>query len=165
MQVLSLSLSFSLSPSLHPPLSLSLSCCIRLLEWKQSEVKDFFVYRNNRVACCCYLIFKNGIIVSHYFGHVIYTPQNNTYKNIAKLLTHPCICKRLLYIYIQEHTRSFQSFFVWPLLLIVNTWNSSPLRINLLRLQCTCCTVPTTSGRTHGSPLVSACQWPSSQPL
>ena len=50
-------------------------------------------------------------------------------------------------------------------LLIVHTWNPSPLRSNLLRLQCTCCTVPTTSGRSHGSPLVWACQWPTSQPL
>ena len=60
---------------------------------------------------------------------------------------------------------SLQTFFVWALLLIVHTWNSSPLPSNLLRLQCTCCTVPTTSTRTHGSPLVWACQWPSSQPL
>ena len=59
----------------------------------------------------------------------------------------------------------FSDFFVWALLLIVHTWNSSPLRGNLLRLQCTCCTVPTTSGRTHGCPHVWACQWPSSQPL
>ena len=42
---------------------------------------------------------------------------------------------------------SFQTFFVWALFLIVHTWNSSPLRSNPLRLQCTCCTVPTTSGR------------------
>ena len=56
-------------------------------------------------------------------------------------------------------------FFVRALLLIVHTWNFNPLRINLLRLQCTCCTVPTTSGSAHGSPLVWACQWPSSQPL
>ena len=49
---------------------------------------------------------------------------------------------------------------MWALLLIVHTWNSTPLRSNLLRLQCTC-TVPTTSG----SSLVWACQWPSSQPL
>ena len=62
------------------------------------------------------------------------------------------------------HTISFQTFFVWALLLIVYTWKSSPLRSNLLRLQCTCCTVPTTSRRPHGS-LVWACQWPSSQPL
>ena len=65
----------------------------------------------------------------------------------------------------EDHKVSFQTFFVWALLLIVHTWNSSPLRGNLLRLQCTCCTVPTTSGRPHGSPLVWACQWPSSQPL
>ena len=32
-------------------------------------------------------------------------------------------------------------------------------------MQRTCCTVPTTSGRPYGSPLVWACQWPSSQPL
>ena len=47
---------------------------------------------------------------------------------------------------------------------MVHTWNSRPLRSNLLRLQSTC-TVQTTSGRPHGSPLVWACQWPSSQPL
>ena len=55
-------------------------------------------------------------------------------------------------------------FFVWALLLIVHTWNSSPLRSNLL-LQCTCCIVPKTSGRPHGSPLMWACQRASSQPL
>ena len=49
--------------------------------------------------------------------------------------------------------------------MIVHTWNYSPLRSNFLRLQCTCCTVPTTSRRPHGSPLVWACQWPSLQPL
>ena len=65
----------------------------------------------------------------------------------------------------EMHTISFQTFFVWALLLIVHTWNSCPLRSNLLQLQCTCCTVPTTSGRPHRSPLVWACQWPSSQPL
>ena len=32
-------------------------------------------------------------------------------------------------------------------------------------MQCTCFTVPTTSGRPYGSPLVWVCQWPSSQPL
>ena len=59
----------------------------------------------------------------------------------------------------------FKTFFVEALLLIVHTWNSSPLQSNLFRLQWTCCTVPTTSGRPHGSPLVWACQWPSSPPL
>ena len=62
------------------------------------------------------------------------------------------------------HTISFQTFFVWALLLIIHTWNFRTLRKNL-RLQCTCCTVPTPSGTPHGSPLVWAYQWPSSQPL
>ena len=43
----------------------------------------------------------------------------------------------------------FQTFFVWELLLIVHTWNASPLRSNLLRLQCICCAIQTTSGRPH----------------
>ena len=49
----------------------------------------------------------------------------------------------------------FPDFFVWVLLLIVQTWDSSHLQSNLLRLQYTCCTVTTTSGRLHGSPLSS----------
>ena len=44
----------------------------------------------------------------------------------------------------------FPDFFVWALLLIVNTWNSSLLRSNHLQLQCTCCTIPTTSERPPG---------------
>ena len=74
--------------------------------------------------------------------------------------------KEYIYMYIREVLMiSFQTFFVWALSLIVHTWNSSPLWSNLLQLQCSCCTIPTTSGRHHGSPLVWACQWPSSQPL
>ena len=65
----------------------------------------------------------------------------------------------------EVHTVSFQNFFVWEHFLIVHTWKSSPLRSNLLRLQCTCCTVSTTSGRPHESLLVWACQWLSSPPL
>ena len=68
-------------------------------------------------------------------------------------------------IIVQGSLNKFPDFFRMALLLIVHTWNSSPLRINLPRLQYTCCTVPTTSGRLHRSPLVWACQWPSSQPL
>ena len=65
----------------------------------------------------------------------------------------------------EVHTISFQTFFfVWVILLILHTWNSSPLRSNLFRLQCNCFTVRA-SARPHGSPLVWACQWPSSQPL
>ena len=84
-----------------------------------------------------------------------------------------------IYIYIHTHTHiqentiyrymvpsiSFQAFFVWALLLIVHTWNSSPLWSNFLQLQCTCCTLPTTSRRPHRCPFVWACQWRSSQPL
>ena len=71
-----------------------------------------------------------------------------------------------IYIYIYEnHLISLQTFFVRILLLIVHSRNSSRLRGNLLRWQCTCCTVPTTSGKPHGRLLVWACQWPSSQPL
>ena len=54
--------------------------------------------------------------------------------------------KRKCRVTYEVHTISFATYFVWALLLIVHTWNSSPLRSNLLRLQCTCCTVPTTSG-------------------
>ena len=68
-------------------------------------------------------------------------------------------------LWYEVHRISFRTFFVWVLLLIVQTWNSSPLRTKLLRLQYTCCTVPTISGRPHRSPLVWACQWPLSQPL
>ena len=68
------------------------------------------------------------------------------------------LCKAKFIASVQGSLNKFP-FFVWALLLIVHAWNSSPLR-----LQCTC-TVPTTSGRPHGSTLVWACQWPSSQPL
>ena len=59
-----------------------------------------------------------------------------------------------IYTYICIETRSTPDFFfVWALLLIVHTRNSSPIRRNLLRLQCTFCTVTTNSGRLHGCPL------------
>ena len=71
-----------------------------------------------------------------------------------------------IYIYIRGSLNKFiDNFFVWALLLIVHTSNSNPLRSNLSRLQCTCCTGATTSGRPHRSPLVRSCQWPSSQSL
>ena len=78
------------------------------------------------------------------------------------VMFHNCFAGQPTY---EKHTFGFQTFFVSALLLIVHTWNSSPLRSNLLRLQCICCTVPTTSGRPHGSLLVETCQGPSSQPL
>ena len=85
-------------------------------------------------------------------------------KCVSLSLLYPSFTLTLIYIY-EGHTISFQTFFVWALLSIVHTWNSHPFWSNLLWLQCTCCTVPTTSGRPHGSPLVWAGQWPSSQPL
>ena len=51
----------------------------------------------------------------------------------------------------EVHSISFQTFLVWTLLLTVHTKNSSPLQSILLRHQCTCCTVPTTSGKPPGS--------------
>ena len=68
------------------------------------------------------------------------------------------------FLLIRGAFNKFPDFFVWTLLLIVHIRNSSPFRSNLLRLECTC-TVPTTSARPHGSPLVWACQSPSSQTL
>ena len=80
--------------------------------------------------------------------------------NLQTIITSSTILnKNNLYSY-EVHTISFQTFFVCALLLIVHTWNSSPLWTNLPQLQCTCCTIPTSSGRPHESPLVWACQWP-----
>ena len=95
---------------------------------------------------------------------VLHTPQSSS---IIGVLPSDCLVSysRLVKEVLRGAYDKFPDFFVWALLLIVDTWNSTPLRSNLLRLQCTCCTVSTTSGRPHGSPLVWACQWPSSQPL
>ena len=103
------------------------------------------------------------ILDSNTWNHLTECKQgssNNSFKNKVT-------CKLFVYkSYIRVSLNEFTDFFfVWALLLIVHTWNSSPLPNNLLRLKCTCCTVPTTSGRPQGGPLVWACQWPSSQPL
>ena len=77
--------------------------------------------------------------------------------SLSLSLTHTHTHTHALFLYIYEvHTICFKTFFVWALLLIKHTWNCNPLRSNLLRLQCTGCTVPTTS---------RACQWPSWQCL
>ena len=100
---------------------------------------------------------KNNIKCSIFFNKTCY--QNNSLPKYTFFNIY-------IYIYIYEvHTISFQTFSVWGLLVIAHTWNSSPLRNNLLQLKCTCCTVPTTSSRPHGTPLVWACQWPSSKSL
>ena len=87
-----------------------------------------------------------------------------SYTSIKKIdAKKSCHIYYLLLFNYEVHT--FPDFFVWALLLIVHTWNLSPLWSNLLRLQCTCCPIPTTSGRPHGSLLVWSCQWTSSKPL
>ena len=65
----------------------------------------------------------------------------------------------------EVHMISFQTFFRMDTFIDSTHMKFYLLRSNLLRLQCTCSTVPTTSERPHRRPLVWACQWPSSQPL
>ena len=71
----------------------------------------------------------------------------------------------MLHSFFQLSGKTYEVHTYGHFLLIVHTWNSSPLRTNHLRLQCTCCIVPTTPARPHWSPLVWACQWPMPQPL
>ena len=109
---------------------------------------------------------------------IIHCSSGNFFFQISQLkspyLMISCRCSRAgshthththIYIYIRGSINNFPDIFIWALLLILHTWNSSPLRSNLFRLQCTYCTVPATSGRPHGGPLVWVCQCPSSQPL
>ena len=58
----------------------------------------------------------------------------------------------LWYLEIQGSLNKFLDFFRMGT--FIDSTHMKPLRSNLLRLQCTCCTVPTTSGRPNGSPLV-----------
>ena len=74
---------------------------------------------------------------------------------IIKRTTKLILIRQYIYIYIYIYEDPH--FFPMALLLIVHIWKSRPLWSNLLRLQCTCCTVPTTSRRPHGSPLVWEC--------
>ena len=104
------------------------------------------------------------LVVASYYSGSIYGSERNLSRILHTIQLHTNYTY-YIHTYIRGSLNKFPDFFVWALLLIVHTWNSSPLRSNLLRLQCTCCTVPTTSRRPHGSPLVWACQWPSSQPL
>ena len=62
-----------------------------------------------------------------------------------------------IYIYIRGSLNKFSDFFRMGTFIDSIHMNSSPLRSNLLRLQCTC-TVPTTSGKSHRSHLVLGCQ-------
>ena len=79
--------------------------------------------------------------------------SSGLFKNVIyKLFIHKLYIYIYIYIYIRGALNKFPDFFVWELLLMVHTWNSSPLQSNLLRLQCTCCTDPTTSVWPHRSP-------------
>ena len=120
---------------------------------KKNKKKTFYIppwkKKSFNTLCSvtkCIIVLKNDFVITKTFF----------YQWNEKVIALP---------YIRGSLNKFPDFFIWALLLIVHTWNSSPLWSNLFWLQCTCCTVPTTSGRPHGSSLVWACQWPSSQPL
>ena len=87
-------------------------------------------------AIPCYVDCNNTWFLSRNIPSLTHK-RNDLIKVVSSNIFEP------YYIY-EVHTTGFQTFFVWALSLIVHTWNSSPLRSNLLRLQCTC-TVPTTS--------------------
>ena len=79
-----------------------------------------------------------------------------------QIKTQSCI----FYIYVRGSSNQFPDFFRMRTFIDRKHLKlSSPLRSNLLRVQCTSCTVSTTSGKPQGSSLVWACQWPWSQPL
>ena len=100
--------------------------------------------------CLLQLLWLKFLIIHYYLFLAIYSVE---------------VVTQGLGIFIRGSLNKFPDFFVWALLLIVHRWNSSLLRSILLRLQRPCCTVTTTSARPHGTPLVWACQWFSSQPL
>ena len=110
---------------------------------------------SDMINSICNILQDNTICLSQFCPLLTHHIQS------CNFLDGPLIC--IFYRYIRGSLNKFPD--VWAFLLIVHIWNSSPLRSNLLWLQCTCCTVPTISARPHGSPLVGVCQWPSSQPL
>ena len=113
-----------------------------------------YIHTHIYIYICTHIwiyIYMNIYMNKHSYIYIyIYSHEHNTH-------THNI--HTYIYIY-RRSLKSFQTFFVWALLLIVHTWNSSPLRNNIPRLQCTC-TLTTTSGSPHRRPLVWACQWPS----
>ena len=70
-----------------------------------------------------------------------------------------------IYFITSSYAESTDSFDFFRMGTFIDSTHMKLLWSNLLQLQCTCCNVPTTSGRPHGSPFVWECQWPSSQPL
>ena len=63
---------------------------------------------------------QNWLVLSHLKHTYIQNSITHTH-------THARACTLNSVIY-EVHTISFQTFFVWQLLLIMHTWNSSPLR-------------------------------------
>ena len=122
----------------------------RWLEILQYSLKpNYFCLRISDLEVIYICIFRGHHNLNIVELMLIQFSMKAEWKQVFQILQH-------LTLY-EVHTISFQTF--------VHTWNSSPLRSNLLQLQCTYFTVPTTSGRPHGSYLVWARQWPSSQPL
>ena len=123
-----------------------------------------YTYINIQIHICWYL---NGYICTllhtHIWTHIYHWRVGWFYGMLtviiyAELILFSCNIR-------SAYDKFPHFFFLWALLLILHIWNSSPLWSSLLRLQCTCCTVPTTSGKLHGSPLVWVYQWPLSQLL
>ena len=106
-----------------------------------SFTKQTYIY-----ICVCvyvYIYMCGGVYIYIYVGVCMY----------VYICVCVCVC---VYTYVRWSLNKFPDFFVWALLLIVHTWDSSPLQSNLLWLQCTC-TISATSGNPHGSLLVWAC--------
>ena len=134
---------------------------------------DYGKYLILKLQQLCNICNQLGIYIEYLYTVIVTRKVKHLHKKIIYTYTHThthiyiyvCVCV-CIYIYIYEdHKLSFQTFLVWALLLMVHIWNSSPLWSNLFRLKWTCCTVTTTSGTPHGSLLMWAYQWPSSQPL
>ena len=124
-----------------------------------------YIYIIYIYVCVCVCVYKYNCIYIYLHMCVCVCVCVHVYMLFMLMARHDgddtCM---YIYKYIRGAYNMFPDFFLWALLLIVHTWNSSPIRSNLLWLQCPC-TIPTTSSRSHGRPLVWACQWLSSQPL
>ena len=102
------------------------------------HITSIFTNMGRRIIQNCYL----SVYILSYRNCVIILVGGWWGQSIAPAFTR-CMMK-IKNIYIRGSLNKFPDFFVWALLLIVHTWNSRPLQSNLLRLQWTYCTVPTT---------------------
>ena len=126
-----------------------------------------YMYERFFFVCVCvciymYISFVCMYIYIYIYIYILYAFVC-VYKYIVYVCFYLCVCACIFYVFVNVLLSVYvctsacnkfpDFFFVWALSLIVDTWNSSSLRSNLLRLQCTC-TVPTTSGRPRGSPFL-----------